>query len=404
MNGSTSQSELPQTAPDVTVARIDAFDGIRGAAILWVAFHNTTDVLAAPSSGPVHLLALILHPGWIGVQLFFALSGFLITDGLFAAQQAQNYFSGFYARRALRIFPLYYLALFVTLILVPLAVRPTPPLLGPALDHQIWLWLFGINWTHGAMPGFGHFWSLAVEEQFYLLWPLVVYRLSPVRLLKTCVVIAMVVFVVRSSLAMTGSSAEALYNSTVCRVDALVFGGAGAALLRIPEARRWFTAHLGSLSWSAIFLALAGFFATSGYDTNGLACKTFGYTLLAYCCAVFVVAVAQSSGGSGKKSSGWIVRILESRILRSCGKYSYAMYIFHAMFHKLVGEPWLRSAYPDRIPTNVVLVYAVTVVMVSYVTALCSFYLYESHFLRLKRHFKPRGIRVRASSTSRVLP
>src|SRR5580698_6867484 len=142
--------------------RIRQLDSVRGLAVLLVLVHNT-DIY------PSLHLGLITNAGWSGVDLFFVLSGFLITGILIDTKEAQNYFSSFYARRMLRIFPLYYAVL---TLLVIVALHPT----------QIYYYLYLSNWLillkDGWQPNVaGHFWSLAVEEQFYLIWPLCVWLL-----------------------------------------------------------------------------------------------------------------------------------------------------------------------------------------------------------------------------------
>src|SRR3984885_7746101 len=161
--------------------QIPALDGIRGLAIIWVVLHNATGIpLTLPASRWLHLFPLLASRGWIGVQLFFALSGFLITAGLLDSQRTAHYFRNFYAKRALRILPLYYAVLFALLVVLPHLITPRSHY---SHEDQAALWLFVLNWTNLQPYGFGHFWSLAVEEQFYLFWPLVGWRLPPPRLL-----------------------------------------------------------------------------------------------------------------------------------------------------------------------------------------------------------------------------
>src|SRR5437868_4964541 len=132
--------------------QMPALDGLRGIAIVLVLMHQF-DLITSP-----HAIDVAFDAGWIGVQLFFVLSGFLITGGLLDTRDQHGYFRGFFVRRVLRIFPLYYAALVATLI---------------AGNTSIWLWTYLSNFRpHPALP---HFWSLAVEEQFYLVWPFVVW-------------------------------------------------------------------------------------------------------------------------------------------------------------------------------------------------------------------------------------
>ena len=119
--------------------------------------------------------------GWVGVDLFFVLSGFLITSILYEAKQSDGYFKNFYMRRVLRIFPLYYGVLFVAFAVVPL-FHPYQTGFYKTISHnQIFLWTYLQNYVQlpwEGWAGFTHFWSLAVEEQFYLVWPAVVFLLN----------------------------------------------------------------------------------------------------------------------------------------------------------------------------------------------------------------------------------
>jgi peptidoglycan/LPS O-acetylase OafA/YrhL len=231
----SSTPNLEQPVQRANYSRLlPALDGIRGLAIIWVVLHNTTDHLPPTLHGASRVLALLLHPGWIGVQLFFALSGFLITAGLLDTQRATNYFSAFYARRGLRILPLYYIVLLLLLIVAP-ALHLDPTLLRTNMQEQLSLWLFTVNWTHVAPYGFGHFWSLSIEEQFYLFWPFIVHRLSARRLFAVCVYIAMSALVMRGIMVFSGASSWAVYTATTSRLDALALGVVVACILRIPS-------------------------------------------------------------------------------------------------------------------------------------------------------------------------
>src|SRR5437868_9650544 len=157
-----SEQQLDKTGSGVTY--IPALDGLRGLAILLVIPHNA-DIFSnsSPWLWPVALLA---HAGWIGVQLFFVLSGFLITRNLLDSHTTDNYFTAFYGRRALRILPVYFLTLFVALTVLPHLISFSAGALA-SHQHQVWLWSFLINWMQPFgidVSGFSHFWSLSVEE------------------------------------------------------------------------------------------------------------------------------------------------------------------------------------------------------------------------------------------------
>ena len=173
---------------DTVRDHIPALDGLRGFAILLVIFIH----FGAGVDLPVffHRLA---YMGWTGVDLFFVLSGFLITRILLTSKNSRHYFKNFYLRRMLRIFPLYYAALVCGIWLIPAILPETivQPYLGQSQSHQGWLWSYSVNIARTFMPivsfgMFSHFWSLAIEEQFYIIWPSVVKWLEPKRLFYVC--------------------------------------------------------------------------------------------------------------------------------------------------------------------------------------------------------------------------
>src|SRR6185295_2902058 len=124
---------------------------------------------------------------------------FLITGILLDTQQAQNYYSGFYARRTLRIFPLYFGVLAATFIVLPL-LWTLPSSIALDQKNQIWLWTYSSNWASIFGAGsktFPHFWSLAVEEQFYLVWPLLIRSRTPEQCARFCLIVAGLSLVLR---------------------------------------------------------------------------------------------------------------------------------------------------------------------------------------------------------------
>jgi peptidoglycan/LPS O-acetylase OafA/YrhL len=183
-------------------ARIPALDGIRGIAILCVMLYHFTFYGGIEPTLIVDKVyyhtALV---GWFGVDLFFVLSGFLITGILYDTASAPQYFRNFYARRVLRIFPLYYGTLAVFFFLIPLVIDISDTF-EELLRDQLWYWSYLVNVQIALeyWPSFfalGHFWSLAVEEQFYLVWPLVVFFLKRRSLIAICVVCIVGAFLVR---------------------------------------------------------------------------------------------------------------------------------------------------------------------------------------------------------------
>src|SRR5260221_2298951 len=145
--------------------RLPTLDGLRAIAILLVVPHNLNLIATFGGTQPV---VAALHRGWIGVQLFFVLSGFLITRILLDARDAPDYYRSFFVRRALRIFPLYYAVLLVLFVLLP--VLGLVPLDSDPMG-ELSYWAYSSNWygpfRHGP-EAVSHFWSLPTEEKFYL--------------------------------------------------------------------------------------------------------------------------------------------------------------------------------------------------------------------------------------------
>lgn len=366
---------------------IPALDGLRGIAILLVLVHNAAHFGSHPS-GPFWIAALIGAIGWVGVQLFFVLSGFLITTKLLATQSAPNYFSVFFGRRVLRIFPLYYIALIVGLLIIPTVTQHPAGADAPAV-HQVWLWTFLSNWAYPlGVPtyGFAHFWSLAVEEQFYLIWPFIVYRATHAALARTCYALIVAAFIFRSALAFSGAPEQMIYEFTVCRMDALAMGALLAIWLRSPDWTRQLQEKAAArLIPAALAIFLLGAAFSRLYTRTELFTQTLGYTLLGIFFAAILLACLV---GTNRLNRHWR-QFLSMGVLRSIGKYSYAMYVFHFPI-----QLYLERSLPlfeQRFGAWTGIVFLLAVSLLTYGAAFLSYHLYEKHFLRLKSWFAPRA-------------
>jgi peptidoglycan/LPS O-acetylase OafA/YrhL len=370
-----------------------SLDGLRGVAILSVVLFHSLRVL-----GDTELTAqpwrALLASSWPGVDLFFVLSGFLITGILLDSRNAQGYFRNFYARRTLRIFPLYYVTLTLALLAVPAIVGTArlPALYSVLTAHQIWLWLYLQNYLQAAgphqLPGFGHFWSLAIEEQFYWVWPLFVYAVNRKTLFRICVAICALEPILRFTLFHNGVTPWALREYTFTRVDTLLYGAIAAILFRDPELKkrgRWVIATLAVCAAAII----AGLIVANGYlPYEGFSAVVASYSSLA---VLFAVLVSVCASGKGR-----LAKFMASPILQWFGRYSYALYIFH---------PAVYLAYEATIGKRVHLgPYAsialsfVIVLAISSALARISWTLLESQFLKLKRHFEYRPMLVAKDS------
>ncbi len=364
---------------------VPLLDGVRGLAVLLLLSHQLVlDVLpdaGAPTSD--RLLDRLMQPGWIGVQLFFVLSGFLITGVLLDTKGRGGYFRSFYGRRVLRIFPLYYLLLVVLSFVLP-RLGHVPPLLQADPRAMPLAWIYLSNWTLTVPAPIGHCWSLAVEEQFYLVWPFVVAALSAPRLLRFCFVLAALAIGFRIGVWTLGLSPEIAYQNTFARMDALALGAAGAILLRDPAAvARWAPGLRRALLVAGVAVAIA---AIPGLARTGPVTQIAGYSLLAISFALLIaVGVIEQAAGGGRISAA-----LSARPLRLFGKYSYAIYIIHLPLHIFVSKVLLADVVAFRGEGRhlaIQLAYAIVMTGVLLALAMLSYHLFEKHFLKLKRFF-----------------
>jgi peptidoglycan/LPS O-acetylase OafA/YrhL len=364
---------------------IPELDGVRGVAILLVLLFHFQGVR------PPWVPKALTYPmviGWSGVDLFFVLSGFLITRILIATRGSANYFSAFYARRALRILPLYLVAVFLCFrVGLPLAERLGVPV---EADRTVepWFWLHASNWASAFgrdVKPLSHFWSLAIEEQFYAVWPLVVLLVPPRRLAKACGAIAAASATARVAAAAAGVPAEALHRLTVFRIDALAIGGLLAAAVADPRLRSRLRTRLRLLAVVSFALLVAAVVAGRGAASPPM--TRYGYTLFAVFYAVFVFFAFDASG-----STGWLATRLRSPALRAFGKYSYGIYVFHYPI-SLAADRLARDASRGASAAQATGIWLLALaggIAASFGIALVSWNLVEKRFLAWKRAFVAR--------------
>ncbi len=404
-------------------------DGVRGLAILLVMLYHMTVMNSKTEF--CENFRLVLGMGWMGVDLFFVLSGFLITGILWDAKGTADYFRNFYARRTLRIFPLYYAVVFVCLVVIPkvlpailphvVSPQTTDVLMGKldrfgnvqGYEHWFWLYLCNIpmaiygSFFHGIL---GVCWSLAIEEQFYLVWPAVVRYCSRERLMRVCAAVFVLALVWRLLVQFVlpmyrpdmipMHTAIAVYVSTFSRMDALVAGAFLALWLRQPGV------NLPALARRARPLALIGFVvavAIAVLETRGSVYNaevgpyigqtplflTFGLTLLSLVFgSVLLIGLASPKGA-------FVNRVLTNRLLRTFGKYAYAMYLFHqpirAIVRDLIFGP-IESAkfhFPLFMGSQIFgqLIFYPLCIGLTLAAAWVSWRIFENPLLRLKKYF-----------------
>lgn len=361
-------------------AHLPALDGVRGIAILVVLVHNLS-IIESRDTKLEKLWNGVVEMGWVGVQLFFALSGFLITGILLDDRARPHRLKTFYVRRTVRIFPLYYAFLVVYFLILP----PFVPALRRSFGEVVWYWMYLSNWSTlawGVLPGLGHVWSLAVEEQFYLVWPWIAGRVSDRVFAWVCIATAVLSLASRVVLHRFGFDDHWLYSSTIARIDALAIGALVALAVRSDTWRPKLARALRPAG-VAVAIALAVLaVVTHGINRNNPLMQIYGYSILAIGCALFVAYAARPDPP----------RWLAHPVLRFFGKYSYGIYVIHLPVKvALVAwqKPFIEAAQAAR-PVVVDLAFEAVVGAVSIGLALLSWVALERPLLRLKDRFAPR--------------
>ncbi|MCB9679382.1 MAG: acyltransferase [Alphaproteobacteria bacterium] len=366
-------------------AHLAPLDGLRGIAVLGVMLYHFT--ARYDPVGPVdRALVAVIGSGWSGVDLFFVLSGFLITSLLIESRDSPRYFKAFYARRFLRIFPLFYL--FIGLLTL---FRSSPLLHYDPRAGLWWHWLYLSNfkaalygWNQGT-PGLTHLWSLAVEEQFYLVWPFVVLWTPPKRLLAVCLSLVVAAAVLRGLIFGTPLAPQgpvSIYTYPFTRMDTLA-GGAVLAVLAHREG--------GLDRWRAVFgwmVAIAGgLMVLQGIRNGGiqwrrpnLAVQVLLYSEIAVVYTGLLGLILTNARDS------LVSRALSWGPLMRVGTYSYGMYVLHPIllhFARLAGRG--GPLFGSRLAT--MLVMSVVLSVATFVLAAASYHVFESRFLALKKRF-----------------
>ncbi len=317
--------------------------------------------------------------GWIGVDLFFVLSGFLITGILLRARGTEKPLRRFWARRALRIFPLAFA--YLELLYIVVTKFNFPP---AAAYFNRWptfaFYLSNIDIAFRQWGGDGTLdilWTLALEEQFYLFWPLIVLFLKPRQVLALCGVMALLGPLIRLWTYET-LGPTAAYVATWCRVDTLAIGGALAVLYFDPTLRKhairaarilvlpslaffaWLISRPTGDRWPAPFLAWL---------------PTVGYSLIALAFAAFV--------GLAAAPPKFLRPLFKNRPLAYIGKISYGLYIWHCLIGHCV-RVFIAPRYPDIDTRWLLLLWLALTIL----AATISFYALERPFLKLKDRFE----------------
>lgn len=377
MANSTSASAKPRES----LKHIDSLDGVRGVAIAMVLIFHLLWSNNQTGSTIMNFLAGFRGAGWIGVDLFFSLSGFLITGILFDTLHTGHYFKNFYGRRFLRIFPIYYgLILVLYLVFHPIhfdQVRPFLLLISYVQNTPLW-------W-HGLQTpvvfSTDHLWSLAVEEQFYLVWPVLMFFIRDrKKLVWTAAILALMAPITRIFLLAHGAPFTATYKLTVCRADSLL-AGAWLALMVRGKLRDRVLRYAAPTFGLALLLCgiIAWRFGNFDWEINR-AINSYGYSILAI--------VSTSLIAMALRPHSITARMMRAKTLRFLGKYSYGIYVYHEIISILV-TLWVRDFLEHHIHSKILyhLAFMACVLLITIPLAMLSFHFYEKPFLKLKKYF-----------------
>ena len=343
-----------------TRSHVPPLDGLRGIAVLLVLWAHVPDDLGG---GVVNLLNRVVQPGYLGVDIFFVLSGFLITRILMYERDQNKPLRYFLIRRAFRIFPIYYLLIGLLIFLAP----------G---EYLFWCatylsnFVFSFDYTDNPMR---HTWSLCVEEHFYMIWPLIIYFAPRATLRPTAIAVVisgMVLAVMASIYAGQLPLYEMLYRGTPFRATSLALGGVFALYepsIGVGKPRAWWLS-------AGFFLPAAAFLAVASAMENPWkqSVKMIGFALLSS--SIFLAAV-------GAERLGPKVCVVLSRgPLAYAGRISYGIYLYHFPIFYALG------VLDEQAPASSWL--TLQGVALTFVVATVSYYILERPILRYASRYR----------------
>ena len=360
----------------ITIEYNSALDVIRGIAIILVVCYHVFPCLG------------FFDFGWLGVDLFFVLSGFLITNILLISKNETDFFQKFYLRRTFRILPLYFLTLTLFFFIGGIIFDQQSPtsVYYYYNSNQLYFWTFTQNVLFiinglPAMPYLTHLWSLAIEMQFYLLWPYIIYLIrDEIKLLWFVGFIIIAVITTRCIIYLHyPQKVEFYYFNTITRIDTLLIGSLASLAIRFPHKSNL------NISYSFISISLFLFFfilISRGniylYDSIS---ATIGYTIFAFLFSSIIYLISINKIRLN-------LRTKYHKFLIFSGKISYGIYIFHLPVYLIVSTKF--TLLPQTFITNQYyskLTVSFLSIIITYSLSILSYFLFEAPFQRLGKNY-----------------
>jgi len=372
---------------------IPALDGLRGVAILLVMFIHFTVI------NPIGTIEVwfqkVAYLGMHGVDLFFVLSGYLITSILLDTKGKENFLRNFYMRRILRIFPLYYAIVALSFLILPILLSHftagTAKLARFDAVSGDWIWyvLYCSNFLIARTEAIRHgildvTWSLAIEEQFYMIWGITVL-LSDKKLLKRiCISVIFCALLFRTVLWLSGFSWLQIYMLTPSRIDTIAWGAMISIITRSSDYDAEKLTKDARIIMVITGIILSIFFMSEFLHYASPVSYTIGYSLIGAFFAQILISVLNAPKGS------IVNRIFASGFLTFFGKYSYAIYLFHLPIRAVIRDLFFGDKQFHTLPGPAIvwqMVFYIVATLAVIPPTLLSWYLFENPFLKLKKYF-----------------
>jgi peptidoglycan/LPS O-acetylase OafA/YrhL len=314
--------------------------------------------------------------GWLGVQVFFIISGYLITTILLDSKDSKNFFKIFYARRILRIFPIYYLALIFTVIFAFIINSSIKDIWYYLLYIQNYR-LSWVNWNPQFPPLLNHTWSLAIEEQFYLFWPLMIWLLSKRKLIILCLSLILTAFFVKYFLSLKFPANPINWANTFANFDMLASGALLAIILKKVDIKKVLISCL-ILSIFTLLIYLLVFYLKPSHhlfwETNVKLTEIDGQAFIILVIPFIVFAISYLI----YKNNIFTKIFFSNSIIVYIGKISYGIYLYHLIVFLII----------DRYcHINNIFIISTSKFFLTMLISVLSWHLIEKRFLSLKRYF-----------------